>query len=102
MIKIEINNYEIEIYPKELGLMDWNSAINICKSLGENWRLPNKEELIILHDKLKNIFIEDIYWGNELDNEQSYTMFFFDGKINHFSKNDENIKNQVRPVKTIL
>ncbi len=50
--------------------MDWYQAVQACKNLGKNWRLPSITELEVifeeLHVKEKGGFTSGVYWsGNE-------------------------------------
>jgi hypothetical protein len=47
-------------------MMNWNNAKAACDSLGNGWRLPNKEELTFLYqNKVRiGIFKFDIYWSS--------------------------------------
>ncbi len=46
--------------------VDWNAANEYCNSLNlsefENWRLPTKEELVLIYDSSKNTSL----WNSEL------------------------------------
>ena len=39
---------DLEIMSEDLEKMNWQDANKACKDLGNNWRLPTKEELNIL------------------------------------------------------
>jgi hypothetical protein len=62
---IKIGNLEIseKDFPKE---MNWDDAIKACKSLGNGWRLPNKDELnLLFQNKYKiGVFANNYYWSS--------------------------------------
>ena len=71
------SNYKIEL--------DWNEAINTSLLLGQNWRLPTKEELYLIYlnkDALK-IKEEGAYWSSSETEElhiQTNSLGFEKGK----------------------
>lgn len=56
----------LEVMTKDLGEMDWSVAKNACKSLGNGWHLPTKEELNILYENKDSIggFVSAPYWSS--------------------------------------
>jgi len=46
--------------------MDWNDAKNACRALGKGWRLPTKNELILLYKNKEKIGGSKvgIYWSS--------------------------------------
>ena len=61
----------LEVMTKDLGLMKWEAAKIACENLGDGWRLPTKEEFILMYinkDKIGG-FTNEFYWSStELDN----------------------------------
>jgi hypothetical protein len=56
----------LEIWPNDLGQMDWNEAIREIKTLGPGWRLPTIEELktVIWPNRFEIPHLEgDFYWS---------------------------------------
>ena len=66
---VKIDKFEVAQYdfPKE---MHWDDAKKICDSLGNDWRMPNKDELNILFQYKDRIggFNGNWYWSSTLDN----------------------------------
>lgn len=60
---IKLGNLEIAQFDFP-NLLDWNEAINACTELGDGWRLPSKDELIIMYKNKNKIggFAENSYW----------------------------------------
>jgi formylglycine-generating enzyme required for sulfatase activity len=42
---------------------NWYDAVEYCKLLGNNWRLPSLEELQLIYES-DNDFVKDYYWSN--------------------------------------
>ena len=65
---VKIDKFEVAQYdfPKE---MHWDDAKKICDSLGNDWRMPNKDELNILFQYKDRIggFNGNWYWSSTLD-----------------------------------
>ena len=64
---IKIGN--LEVMTKDIGnkvMVEWNSAMKHCEDLGDGWRLPTKEELIILYENKDKIggFAITYYWSS--------------------------------------
>lgn len=70
--------------------MRWDHAIDVCLELGSYWRLPNKEELNVLHQNKNKIgrFSEGNYWSSTSrmvsDNKYAWLQGF-----NAFGRQDE-------------
>ena len=78
---IKIGNLEIseKDFPKE---MNWDDAIKACQSLGNGWRLPNKDELNLLYQNKYKIggFANDEYWSStENNNYYAWNQYFNSG-----------------------
>lgn len=57
----------LEIMPRDIGKMTWNEAVKMAEKLGDEWRLPDKEELMLLYNNRKNIEGLDesaVYWSS--------------------------------------
>jgi hypothetical protein len=65
---IDFNGRKLEVYNKDLGIMNWYTAMYKCQQLGDGWRLPNKEELRQIYYQLyknnKGSFKPEIYWSS--------------------------------------
>ena len=59
---------DLEVMKKSLGTMNWKDADNLCKNIGEGWRLPNKSELYKLYINSHKIggFSDGFYWSSTL------------------------------------
>ena len=74
-----INGLEVS---DNLGLMNWDEAIVVCKKLGTGWRLPTKDELNMLYKNKEEIggFAYSTYWSStEFDFFSAWYQFFFIG-----------------------
>jgi len=54
-----------EDFPLE---MNWDNAMKACEELGNGWRLPDKDELVAMHEQLhkqgKGNFQHAYYWSS--------------------------------------
>ena len=78
---IKIGNLEIseKDFPKE---MNWDDAIKACQSLGNGWRLPNKDELNLLYQNKYKIggFADRYYWSStENSSYGAWIQYFVSG-----------------------
>jgi hypothetical protein len=92
----------IEVMTDDLGKMNWYEAKEVCDKLGDGWRLPTKDEFIILYSNRKSIggFKDGAYWSSmNYDNYSMYT-FLFD-KGNAYSYDGRYYSNYVRAIRTI-
>lgn len=56
---------DIEILDKDFGLINWAEANRIIKDLNNNWKLPSKEEFLMLHKKKKLLNLDKgPYWSS--------------------------------------
>jgi hypothetical protein len=81
--------------------MDWDTAIEACKSLGEGWRLPTKKELSILCSLNKDIRQSQAmdYWScTELSVQRAWVYYFPGCDSYHSNKGKEYV---VRAVKSL-
>ena len=91
-------------YTKELT---YDEAIKIIKSVGNEWRLPTKEELLKMYEKrdlIKGFEWGEYYLSNEVYGKNFvYTVEFADGKLDkgwrYFNGNE--IHYNVRLIRTI-
>jgi hypothetical protein len=87
IISSPITGGEVQVSLQDLGKMNWKQATEACANLGNGWRLPTKEELLLMYEELhlkgKGDFAEDYYWSAS----QAETRF---GEINawavHFAE----------------
>ena len=84
--------------------MNWDDAKKVCTEIGEGWRLPTEDELMILlknKDKIGG-FANAAYWSSteEGDVYGAYSISFPDGTRLRFSKKFK-IKRNVRAIKAI-
>ena len=83
--------------------LNWNEANEICKKIGDYWRLPTKDELekIYLENKKRNLFFNSYYWSSSKDENLNvaWTLDFFNGAINSYSRN---VKNYVIAVRNFI
>lgn len=74
----------LEVWPEDLGVMDWNEAMERVKELGPGWRLPTMEEFeTILYPNLRKIpgiNRHVYYWSStEVDDQNAWHFTFFTG-----------------------
>lgn len=79
---IKINDLMIAEYdfPEK---MDWEDAIQVCKDLGEGWRLPTKQEILLIYQNREEIsyYPDDYYWTatiHDIDTERAWYQYFED------------------------
>ena len=81
-----INGLEVS---DNLGLMNWDEAIVVCKKLGTGWRLPTKDELNMLYKNKEEIggFADANYWSStEYDNFNAWIQYFSGGGQYDYNK----------------
>ena len=95
---------KIEVAEKDFDkLMTWFEAKKACEELGEGWRLPTKDEIIVI---FKELFKKNIgglklgtYWsGTEINEKKAYWYSFY-GKGMGLNGN-KNAATYVRAVRT--
>jgi hypothetical protein len=94
---LEIAQHDFESW------MNWDDAKKACASLGEGWRLPTSDELLVLNKNNSEIELEDFsYWSStEYDGYSAWSKYLmrdFGSQVNIADK--ENIK-IVRAVRTL-
>ena len=59
---LEVAQYD---FPEKLN---WNDAVKFCTDLGDNWKLPDEDELNILYQNKDQIgsFKEEYYWSSRV------------------------------------
>jgi hypothetical protein len=79
---IKINDLMIAEYdfPEK---MDWEDAMKVCKDLGEGWRLPTKQEILLIYQNREEIsyYPDDYYWTatiHDIDTEMAWYQYFED------------------------
>ena len=90
-----------EVYPNDLGEMTWDEAMKACADLGDGWRLPNRLELILMHNNQDELggFANNSYWSStEFDTTNAWDQNFYDGL--QFNNNKFNYFFYVRAVRT--
>ena len=89
-------------FPK---LMNWDEANEACKSLGEGWRLPSKDELVILGNKdnylngrlIYHLVSDNFYWSStEKDINFAWYIFFSNCSVGNANKNHNGYARAVR------
>lgn len=106
---IEIPSAGIAVQKEDLGIAIWSTAETMCKNsnLGgyTDWRLPTKDELMVLYNNREKIggFIisssfTSRYWSSSTDDYgYHYFIEFFSGYMN----TDNNVTNRIRAVRTL-
>ena len=101
-IKIE----NIEVAEKDFqNTMNWEDAKKVCESLGNGWRLPNKNELNTLYqnkDKIGGFTNTSlcVYWsGTKEENASPWGQYFVDGTQSYYDEKGYSL--YVRAVRTI-
>ena len=95
---------KIEVAEVDLGdTMSFDEAVNACKKLGDSWRLPNNEEILLIYNELhlnnKGNFDTGIYYwtATEKDDSNAYLFDFSTGELDYSQKY---VRDLVRPVRT--
>ena len=73
--------------------MTWEEAKRACNELGSGWRLPNKQELLEIYEKLhekgQGNFKAAGYWSStEDDDGYAWTFNFANGFANYYGGKD--------------
>ena len=55
-----------EVYPTDLGKMNWDEAMKACVDLGDGWRLPTRVELLLMYNNQDELggFANNYYWSS--------------------------------------
>ena len=92
---------KFEVYPKDLGKHNWESAKKVCENLGNGWRLPTREELHLMWLNRDNIggFAAAYYWSSsEYNNYNAWGQYFCSGSQNYGYKDHASYVRAVRDV----
>lgn len=86
---IKIGNIEVAQYDFPDGRMDWNDAKKACADLGEEWKLPSKDELNYLYQNRVAIggFKDGPHWSStETSSNFAWYQLFNSGFQSYDSK----------------
>ena len=92
---------------EDAGPMTWNNAMQIHERLGEGWRLPTLDELVLLQKTVgqgaanRAGFSNGLYWSaTDFDPYQARLLRFRDAnKSYHYNKVAEHRKYKVRAIR---
>jgi len=95
------------VHSKDAGPMPWSKAIKINEQLGNGWRLPTFEELVLMYKSVgqgatnTGQFANELYWSStEFDTYQARLVRFSNGNSTyHYNKSVEHRKFKVRAVR---
>lgn len=88
---------KIEIYPTTIETyMTWKEANDYCIKLGDDWRLPTKDELLYMYHTTPSEFGNYGCWGNQFNVDYTWSVGFKTGNV--YLNLSEN-KNYLRPVR---
>jgi len=85
IIGFTIKIINVEVMTKDMGCMNWEDAIKMCKILGGGWHLPTKAELNLLYQNKDKIggFAGNFYWSSsENIGNFACSQNFFNGNRN--------------------
>jgi len=90
-----------EVYPDDLGQMDWKDAMKACADLGDGWRLPTRLELLLMYNQEDHGgFANLYYWSStEVDNGNAWIQGFTSGNQDFGSKVTNYYVRAVRDIK---
>ena len=72
-------SFSFEIYPTDLGEMNWDDAMKACADLGDGWRLPTRLELLLMYNNQDELggFADNFYWSStEFDSNLAWAQNF--------------------------
>jgi hypothetical protein len=94
-----------EVYPTDLGKMNWYEAKKACADLGDGWRLPTRLELLLMYNNQDELggFVDTYYWSStEIANVLSaWRQDFFSGYQVFYDKGSTNYVRAVRDIKKL-
>ena len=98
---IVIPKKKFEVYPEDLkGEFKHEKAIEACKSLKGDWRLPTIKELLEMNDYKEGLEIKDLlYWSSNEFNSNAAWAYKFNNSFSTTSHKGNTYR--VRPVRTI-
>jgi hypothetical protein len=75
----KLNRIGLEVMKTDLGEMTWDKAKEACKNLGNDWRLPTKEEFNTIYKYKDRIggFTTSDYWSSTEDGGSGAWLFDF-------------------------
>lgn len=79
----------LDVMKTDCQPMNWVQANLLCQNLGFGWRLPSKEELLLLFKSKNEIgkFSDKVYWSSvEFDSNDAWFQHFGTGYQNHYTK----------------
>lgn len=96
--KIEISSFRIEgnlqVTINSFDQMNWSDAVALCSKVGNNWRLPTREEFEILATnqltiEMKTRLLKGGYWtSTQMDKDNAWQASFeFGYPCEFYSKN---------------
>jgi hypothetical protein len=95
-IKVSFDGVQFTaIDPKDSDAVTWDEANNACKSKGDNWRLPTKDELQTIYHSRNTIAGSDrfraaTYWtASSRNNYSVYSIDFASGSVTYISKSNK-------------
>ena len=103
MKREQMKNITFEIAKKDFpNQMSWYDAKKACADLGNGWRLPTKDEVILIYenkDKIGGIAMI-FYWSStDFNNLSAWIQNFHDGfQFYDFKNNDYSVR-AVRDIK---
>jgi hypothetical protein len=83
------------------GLMSWDFAMEFCKKMGDDWMLPNKEQLYLMYKKkeyLKMLPLYGYWTRDEHDKKNAHYQYFFTGTQYIL---DKKVPSFARPIRKI-
>ena len=93
-----------EVYPTDLGKMNWDEAMKACADLGDGWRLPTRLELLLIHNNQDELdsFALSYYWSSmEFGNFNAWKQDFNDGNQNSGNKGNTSYVRAIRDIKKL-
>lgn len=80
-----LSNVEIGTNPEKT--MTHNEALAYCESLGDGWRMPNREEMRAIYEIKDSLgFFGYYFWTSELaDNESAWYQYMGKGGTQHIT-----------------
>ncbi len=96
--------FKFEVYPEDLpGIHNHVGAkLAIKEELGNDWRLPTREELLLMYKTRDLIggFANNYYWSStEVDSNHAWIQFFNNGYQYYFNKSITGYVRAIRDIK---
>ena len=103
-IKIEptYKTLNLEVMEEDLGKMSWDQALIACSNLGDGWKLPTKDELLVIYQNkdLVGGFNSKRYWSSTPDEDNSEMAYDISFLMGNGLFNFKRTENYVRAVKS--